>query len=252
MGAFLDALFIIACSKVTLIILLIIYAGSVTADLFKRHLLSNSVVYYLTVLLSPFAVISAICSFLYSIIDGNGIFAIILTFLCSASLLVLAAAVYVRGHIKPVDKTSRQFEYAAPSQVNIAAVKRLIMTGAAGMLIYGITAIFALALAIEYIVVFAFGIPLIIGIILCLLIPGINIFAAMALLLIGIIAGEVIAVVCAVFTMVMLMSFLVTNGCIRYICTTNKTKGQKALFILLSFIPIYNAAYGMYIIRQTN
>ena len=252
MGIFLDTLFMIACSKATLIIFLIIYAGFVIADLFKRHLLSNGFIYYFTVLLSPFAVTTAICSFMYSLVDRNSSWVIILTFLGSALLTALAAAVYIRGHIKPVDKTSRQLEYASPEQVNISALKRLVITGTVGMVIFGIIALYALAMAIEYLIVFTFAVPFIIGTIICLLIPGINLFAAMALLAIGIAAGEVIAVVCATITMVMLMSFLVTNGCIRYILTTNKTKGQKALFIFLSFIPIYNVIYGIHSLLKTN
>lgn len=244
---FLSTIFLILSSRLTLAILVIVYMTLVIADLFKRHLLSNAFVYYLTVLLAPVAAVSAVISLIDSTLGGDRKFAdVFFTLIGAVILIILAITIYIRAHIKPVDKTARRFEYSSSEQVGVSSAKRLIGAGTAGMVIFGFIAAYILVIAIEYILALASVLPFVIVAIVLLFVPGINIFAALVLFWVAVVSGAVIGVTGVVLTIAMLMSFLVTNGCIRYILTTNKTKGQKALFIFLSFIPIYNVIYGIH------
>ena len=249
---FFEMLFMILSSKITLTLLLIIYLSLMIADLFRRHLLSNSVVYNFTVLLSPLAFIVAVLSLVYSFMADNSFWYTSFTFIGSSALTVMAITVYIRGHIKPVDTSSAELSYANPELVKLAKIKRLIITGTAGMVIFGFVFVCALVIAIEYFVDLVIVSPLLLMCVIVLFIPYANIFAAFVLLIVGLFYGTIIACLSTACVIVMLMSFLVTNGCIRYILTTNKTKGQKALFIFLSFIPIYNVIYGIHSLLKTN
>lgn len=244
---FLTTLLLILSSRLTLAVFVIAYMALVIADLFKRHLLSNGFVYYLTVLFSPIAAISAVLALIDATLGGDRKFAdMFFTLAGAVILIILTITIYIRAHIKPVDKTARRFEYASPGQIGISSAKRLIGTGTVGLVIFGFIAIYILVIAIEYIILLASVLPFVIVAIVLLFVPGINIFAAFVLFCVAVASGAVLGVTGVALTMAMLMSFLVTNGCIRYILTTNKTKGQKALFIFLSFIPIYNVIYGIY------
>ena len=243
---FLSRMALILSSRITLAVLVIAYASIVIADLFKRHLLSRGWVYYPTVLLAPFAAVSSVLALIDATLGGERKFAdVFFTLAGAVILMILAITVYIRAHIKPVDKTSPELKYASPEQIALSSAKRLMVTGAAGMVIFGFMAIYILVLAIEYIALLASVLPFVIVAIVLLFVPGINIFAAIVLFWVAVVSGAVLGVAGAAVITVMLMSFLVTNGCIRYILTTDKTKGQKALFILLSFIPVYNVIYGV-------
>ena len=244
---FLSRIALILSSRITLAVFVALYLAVVIADLFKRHLLSRGFVYYPTVLLSPFAAISAVLSLIDATLGGERKFAdVFFTLAGAVILMILAITVYIRAHIKPVDKTSPGLKYADPEQINLSSAKRLMGTGAVGMAIFGFIAIYILVIAIEYITLLASVLPFVIVAIVLLFVPGVNIFAALVLFWVAVVSGAVLGVAGTAVGITMLMSFLVTNGCIRYILTTDKTKGQKALFILLSFIPVYNVIYGVY------
>ena len=245
---FLTALFLMLSSRITLMIFVAAYMAFVIADLFKRHLLSNGFVYYLTVLLSPvaFAASAAALVDAFGHLESVGFGNKFLTLIGALILMTLIITIYIRAHIKPVDKTSGELAYASPARISISAAKRLIGTGTSGMVIFGLIAIAVLVVAINYFVVIMELLPLILIALIALFIPGANIIAIIFLFCVGVVSGTVIGFVCTAFVIAMLMSLLVTNGCIRYILTTNKTKGQKALFIFLSFIPIYNVVYGIH------
>lgn len=252
-SSFFDALLSVLGSGVTLTALLIFYAAVVTADIFKRRLLSNAYVYYCTMLLSP---VAAAVSFL-SVFAATGsgpdddkiVLYLVGRVIEAALLLILSAMVYIRGHIKPVDDTSGQLAYADTQQVKISAAKRLILTGSLGAIIFGI--IFIL-LFIALMMNFAWSV----FILLFLMIPGINVLVVLillaAIILVGTYIGAQAAMVFSFGAAALLMSFLVTNGCIRYILTTDKSREQKIRLGFLTFIPIYNVFYGINIIRKIN
>lgn len=217
-----------------MIVLFVIYAVLVFADLFKRHLLSKPGIYEVTMLLAPIAALTAVGTPILSLFT-KGIGAAVLIFIGGAALLILAAAVYIRGHIIPVDKLAG----------NYAASKRLIYLGTAGTAVYGIIMIWQI---IELLTLFnSMGntviesIHLLIVLLILLFVPIINIISLIILLFIG---AEIAAIGIAAF-LALLMSLLTSNGCIRYIITTDMTKGQKALRIFLSLIPIVNIFMGI-------
>lgn len=217
-----------------MLVLLAVYAGFAAADLFKRHLLSNKGIYEVTMLLAPIAALTAIGTPILSLFTRS-IGTTALLFIGGTALLLLAAAVYIRGHIVPVDKSAGRY----------AASKRLIYFGTAGTAVYGVLIILQI---MELLTLFnSMGktviesIQLLVVLVICLFIPIFNIIAFVILLFIG---AEIAAVGIAAF-LALLMNLLTANGCIRYIVTTDMTKGQKALRIFLSLIPIVNIVMGI-------
>ncbi len=222
-----------------MLVLLAFYAGFAVADLFKRHLLSKPGIFEATMLLVPIAALTAIGTPIFSLLT-KGIGTVILLFIGGTALLLLAAAVYIRGHIIPVDKSAGSY----------AASKRLIYLGTAGTAVYGVLTIVQI---IELLSLFnSMGktvienIQLLLVLLVLLFVPIINIIALVILLFIG---AEIAAIGIAAF-LALLMSLLTANGCIRYIITANMTKGQKALRIFLSLIPIVNIVMGIGYCRQ--
>lgn len=243
-------------------ILLSVYAVLAVADLFKRHLLSNSVVYWITMLLAPFAALTSIAVPLNVLLvelnkeEMNWI-KVILTFIGGLALLLFTAAVYIRGHIAPLNKASEKYG----DNRKYFAAKRLIKVGCTGTLIYAVPFTVMSCVILGYMSVGAFvfadviesngliGIVyLIVMIIAIFLIPIVNLVAICMLFFLGIefmLWGITAAAV-------LLADILIANGCIRYILTTDRTKGQKALWIFLSFIPVFNFWYGIYCIVKIN
>lgn len=243
-------------------VLLIVYAALAVADLFKRHLLSNAVVYWVTMLLAPFAALTSIVvpigALFIKLNDENaGWGKVVLIFLGGAALFILAAVVYVRGHIAPINKASEKYG----GNKRYFAAKRLITVGYGGTLLYALPFILMSCEMMSFLAVGTFvfvdildseGIfgVLVFAIMLLfvLLIPIVNIFAICALLFLGI----EFAVWGITAAAVLLADILIANGCIRYIITTDKTKGKKALWIFLSLIPAVNLIYGIWCIRKIN
>ena len=243
-------------------VLLAFYTVLAVADLFKRHLLSNTFVYWITMLLAPFAAMTSIAvpvNALISILneEETNWGKIVLTCIGGAALLLIAAVVYVRGHIAPLNKVSEKYG----DNKKYFAAKRLIKVGCTGSLIYAVPFIIMSVEMLSYIAVGTFifadaveanGISgifaLAVLLVLAFLIPIVNIFAICALFFLGV----EFSVWGITAIAVLLMSILITNGCIRYILTTDKTKLKKAGWILLSLIPVYNFVYGIYCITKIN
>lgn len=243
-------------------LLLSVYAVLAVADLFKRHLLSYTAVYWTTMLLAPFAALTAIAAPINVLLlelgkeDLNWV-KVILTFIGGFALLLLTAAVYIRGHIAPLNKASEAYG----DNRKYFAAKRLIKVGCTGTLLYAIPFTVMSCIVLGYMSVGAFVLAdviesygligivyFIVMIILIFLIPIVNIFAVCALFFLGIeftLWGITAAAV-------LLADILIANGCIRYILTTDRTKGQKALWIFLSLIPVFNFWYGIYCVVTIN
>lgn len=240
-------------------VLLLLYGSLVTADLFRRHLLSGGKVYTITMLLAPIAALVAIGTPLFPLLEagvneGKGIFKALAILSGSVMLFLLALVIYIRGHISPIDKTSDIYG----DRQKLYAVKRLIKVGYAGTAVYGLMTLAVLAenLIILYGMYkiteeFWTGdvkdlllIPMFLAALL--IVPCFNIIGIIIIFFIG---TEFAALGVTAF-MTFLLNLLITNGCIRYILTTDKTKGQKAIFILLSFIPAFNIVYGFICLKK--
>ena len=218
------------------------------ADLFKRHLLSNTAVYAVTMLLVPLSIVAAVGALLVSL-GGTSIVKIIFAILGCIGLFAVAATVYVRGNIFPVDK-NRIERSPYLDTVALYSARKLIAVGMAGNVIYGILLIISAAeiLMLVGMVVSAGAILVLPVLLLLLLEPIVNIIAICFFLVIG--AEFVVLGVTAFMTL--LPVIMIANGCIRYILTTDKTKGKKVLWILLSLIPAFNFGYGIYCIVKIN
>lgn len=242
----------IFCSGAALAVFLAAYLTAAFADLFKRHLLSNEAVYYLTVFLAPAAAFSAVGTPVYALLYRESSLKTVFAFIGGAALLLTAAAVYIRGHVSPIDKTLPKYEGSAA----VYAAQRLIAVGMAGTLIYGAATVFSVCKVLEALgqamsSLGSSGQEILIAlfiITLLLLVPVYNVLVIIAFIVElseYLIAGAAgIFAIIAFAVMTLLANFLLLNGCIRYILTTDKTKGKKALFIILSIIPAFNAAYG--------
>ena len=241
-------------------VLLLVYAGLAAADLFKRHLLSNPVVYWATILLAPVAALTAIIVPITELLNklGNEKTSwgkIILAFIGGAALLLLAAVVYIRGHIAPIDKASEKYE----SNKNYFAAKRLISVGIAGNILYGIflavsfievssliflvgDAVLSSGMSVKDMVILPFFLIFLLFVpIANVIVIFIFIFAASEFVTLGVTAF-----------MTLMFVILIANGCIRYILTTDMTKGKKALWIFLSLIPAFNFVYGIICLTKIN
>lgn len=250
--AYFDTLMTIFCSGAALVIFLALYLALAFADLFKRHLLSNGTVYYLTMFLAPAAVFSAVGTPVCALIYRESTAKIIFAFIGGTALLLVSAAVYIRGHILPIDKVQPRYEGSAA----VSSAWRLIAAGLAGTLVYGVLTILNIGKFLEMIMsgVPELGlssqeiIPTLFILAVLMLVPFYNLLIILGLLIeyssYLLIGAGVFVVITAFAVMTLLADFLVLNGCIRYILSTDKTKGKKVLFIILSIIPVFNIVYG--------
>ena len=218
------------------------------ADLFKRHLLSNTAVYAVTMLLVPLSLAASVGAFFASL-GGSSIGQIIFSIIGCLALFAVSATVYVRGNIFPVDKNiierSPYLDTAA-----LYSARKLIAVGMAGNVIYGILLLISAAEILMFVglAVSSGAILFLPVLLLFLLVPFVNIFVILIFLAIG--AEFVVLGVTAFMTL--LPVIMIANGCIRYILTTDKTKGKKVLWILLSLVPAFNFGYGIYCISKIN
>ncbi|MDE6133575.1 MAG: hypothetical protein K2G04_09440 [Oscillospiraceae bacterium] len=229
-------------------ILLAVLMAICIADLFKRHLLSNTAVYSVTMLIVPTALAAAVGAFFASF-GGTSIGKIILDIIGCLALFAVAATVYVRGNIFPVDKSKTE-KSPYLDTVALYSARKLIAVGLAGNVLYGVLMLISVAEIIMLIGTFVTSgtIMFLPFLLLLLFVPLLNIFVICLFLLIG--AEFVVLGVTAFMTL--LPVIMIANGCIRYILTTDKTKGKKVLWILLSLIPVVNFVYGIYCIVQIN
>lgn len=218
------------------------------ADLFKRHLLSNTAVYSVTMLLVPLSLAAAVAAFFGSL-GGTSIGKIIFSIIGCLALLAVAATVYVRGNIFPVDINKIERSPYLDTTALYSA-RKLIAVGLAGNVIYGILLLISAAeiLMLVGLAVSSGAILFLPVMLLLLLVPFVNIIVICFFLVIG--AEFVVLGVTAFMTL--LPVIMIANGCIRYILTTDKTKGKKVLWILLSLIPVFNFVYGIWCIVRIN
>lgn len=229
----------------------VVYGGLVITDICRRHLLSKGAVYYITMFLAPAAMYSAVAGGFIGVAYAEGVkWEMALFFIIGVVLFLLSAAVYIRGHIYPTEK-SRNYS----GQEKLIGAKRLIITGMPSAVIYFVFSVIQLVIAVQWLI--EFGGPLaseglikllqnLVGLILLLFIPLANIVVIAVLVLIG---GQFL-IWGAMLLMAFMQCLLVTNGCIRYTLTENKSKAEKVLFVILALIPAVNFILGIrYLIK---
>lgn len=252
--AYLSPVALVLCSKAVMWILLAMYLILCFADLFKRRLLSNTAVYAVTMFLAPAAIVAAVGAPVLSLItdinaDRVGIGRVIFSFSGGLALLAVSVTVYIRGHIKPVDKTRTETSPLLDT-VALYSARKLIAVGMAGNVVYGILLLISSAeiLVLAGLAVSSGAVIYLPLLLLLLLVPFFNIIVIFIFLVIG---AEFVVLAITAF-MTLLPVLLIANGCIRYILTTDKTKGKKVLWILLSLIPAFNFGYGIYCLVKIN
>lgn len=220
--------------------LILIYAGFSVTEIFRRHLLSKGAVFYVTMFLAPAAAYSSIAAPLWIAMTDNSDLEKVLYFIGGIVLFFLSAFVYIRGHIFPTEKN---FDYGG--QEKLIGARRLITVGALSALLYWIFSIIQLVVALNWVMMLGNGLMPILGtlalLLFGLLIPIANIF----IIIYFIMLGTQFLIWAAILFMAFLQSLLVTNGCIRYILTEDRSKLQKALFILLALVPGVNIIMGI-------
>lgn len=243
--------------KGTPIIFFCVMLGLLIADLFKPHLLSKPAVYAVSMLIVPLAAVSAVGLPVVSIIGGTSFWVDLIIFgSISFALLIASAVIYIRGHVKPVIKE----DFADNKErFRLCASKRLISVGIAGNILYGIffAASFIEVTAMLFLVgdsILSSGMTLVdiillpLFLLLFLMVPVANLVVIFMLM---IAAAEFLTLGVTAF-MTLIPVLLIANGCIRYILTTDKTKGKKALWIFLSLIPVFNFMYGIICLKKIN
>ncbi len=227
---------------------IVFYGGFAVADIFRRHLLSKGAVYYVTMLLAPASLYSSVAAPTWGIMQYDEGWKIVLHVAAGIILFVLTAVVYIRGHIFPTEKNLNY-----NGQEKLVGAKRLIIIGIPSTIIYFAFSIVQLVIAINWLMDLGDG-PIEVvknlGVMLVgLLIPLINIIIIIMFILIG----TQFVIWAAMLFMAFMQCLLISNGCIRYILTENKSKAQKALFIFLAIIPGVNFILGIrYLIIISN
>lgn len=187
----------------------LILAACAAEELFKRYFLSRPVVYHITMLFSILAMAYSTIGIMSSGFD-------LYCFVCHI-VRFLALAVYIRGHILPIDKSLDRY----CSNPDLYAAKRLISTGIAGVCLYTVLAV----------CVYRYS----------------NYYASQQNEYHSEDWGALF--IAAIFFMCILMSAfagaLITNGCIRYINSTDKSGFKRNFSIFLTFVPIVNFFYGI-------
>lgn len=230
----------ILMNRWVMLILILIYAGVAVGNIFRRNLLSKGAVFYITMFLTPAATYSSIAAPFWVVVTESEDWEKNLYLVGGIVLFLLSAFVYIRGHIFPTEKYA---DYGG--QEKLIGARRLIITGTSGTLLYGVFSVIQLIIAIKFVlsigdgpveVLKNFGLMLV-----GLLIPLINIF----MIILFVLMGTQFLIWAAILLMAFLQCILVTNGCIRYILTEDKSKPLKALFIVLALIPGVNIIMGI-------
>lgn len=246
-------------SIAALLIILAVYVSLIIADIIKRGLLSRLVIWSGFMLTAPIAAVYCVYTVCISVLTvagdiisvnlsgtGKAVTAILLSF----AILIIIAVLYIRGHIKPVDKKSPLLQNCNDKQMNFIGARRLVITGTIGTIIYFAITVVMLYLICDLLwagnIIDTLKIQIIL--LILLLMPVINIFV----MIYYIAMGTYMAAVAFVGIMALLELALVINGCIRFTVSSDKTKGMKALWIFLSIIPFFNIGYGIYCIAKTS
>lgn len=246
-------------SIAALLIILAVYVSLIIADIIKRGLLSRLVIWSGFMLTAPIAAVYCVYTVCISVLTvggdlirvnfsgtGKAVTAILLSF----AILIIIAVLYIRGHIKPVDKKSPLLQNCNDKQLNFIGARRLVITGTIGTIFYFAITVVMLYLICDLLwagnIIDTLKIQIIL--LILLLMPVINIFV----MIYYIAMGTYMAAVAFVGIMALLELALVINGCIRFTVSSDKTKGMKALWIFLSIIPFFNIGYGIYCIAKTS
>lgn len=225
---------------IVLVAMLLIFVGFAVCDIFKRHLLSKGAVLYITMLLAPLAAFIAIGEPFLFVITDNPTWQKVLVFVGGGVLFLAASVVYVRGNVFPTAKSS---DYGGKEK--LIGARRLIILGGIGTVLYGVFTVYQFVEALNLVLLWGENpteffnnlVFMLIG----LLIPLINIIILMYLIILG---SQLLVFASGVF-MTSLQYVLIANGCIRYILTENRSKAEKALFILLALVPGVNIIMGI-------
>ena len=197
----------------------IVLAVLVAIGIFERHFLSRPVVYHISMLLSIFLMNNAALVILVEWMSTEWYV------IASHIVNILSLAIYIRGHIFPIylDLEEKYSGYRP-----LYAAKSLIFTGFFGVCLYTFLSVcvYCYASLLEAENQYYEHHP-------CDM-SGIE-YSIMFIMLV---------------IMAVLAGLLMTNGCIRYILTTDWKKGKKALFIILTFIPIFNVVYGVMCLKK--
>ncbi len=246
-------------SIAALLIILAVYVSLIIADIIKRGLLSRLVIWSGFMLTAPLSVTYCVYTICTSVLNvGRDLLAgeyhsegklDILTILSFAVLIVMAV-IYIRGHVKPIDKKSPLLRNCDDRRLKFIGARRLVITGIIGTVIYFAAMVVMLYLICDLLwagnIIDTLKIQIIL--LILLLMPVINIFV----MIYYIAMGAYMAAVAFVGIMALLELALVINGCIRFTVSSDKTKGMKALWIFLSIIPFFNIGYGIYCIAKTS
>lgn len=246
-------------SLAALLIILGIYVVLIIADIIKRGLLSRLVIWSGFMLTAPVAAAYCVYAICMGVLfiggdlisvnfsnTGKAVVAILLSF----AILIIMAVIYIRGHVKPIDKTSPFLRNCDDKRLKFIGARRLVITGSIGTLIYFAATVVMLCFIFDLLWTgnIIGTIKTQIVILILLLIPVINILVMIYYLFMG----TYMAAVAFVGIMALFELALVINGCIRFTAASDKTKGMKALWIFLSFIPFFNIGYGIYCIAKTS
>ncbi len=224
-----------------MLVLFAIMVISAVADLFKRHLLSSRIVYTITMLVAPFSALVSVITPISILVHKQNASAIP-ALLIGSVLFLLTSVIYIRGHIAPIDKNAVADKYS--EKLYYCASKRLIAIGSVGTALYGL---FFVIQAVYCAQMLNFvNIASLIFMIILLFIPYFNVGAMFFIIMYSaeFLALGILGIV------VLIPNLLVTNGCIRCIVHSDKTKPKKALFIVLSFIPVFNIVYGIICLKR--
>lgn len=236
------------------IIIFAVYLTFLIADLCKRGFLSRLVPWSGFMLTFPAAVFICCCSLFVCFAqliadDGKGwLFKLLCGILAVANLAIILM-LYIRGHCKPWDSAAADFKDLPDNEKTFKRARRLIITGAIG------SAVYFTVMAVMLIKLFEpfwqgslieTAKTLLIAVLL-IFVPVFGICFLLFYIGLGIMAGFAMSFGFFAF----LENLLVANGCIRFVAASDKTKGMKALFIILSLIPAFNIIYGFYCIKTS-
>lgn len=242
----------ISLLAVTLIVLTVI-------DLAKCRLLSKAGIYYPLMLLAPaIAMAGFVLGITEFAVGGLGIlmpieestenYSIKLAVSALANIVALLSVyIYIRGHIIPIDKKSRRYENCDVAMQKLYAAKRLIITGFSGTFLY--LAVFVYLFFFEYRLYEISLTELVVTILMFLFALLVPLVAPLAILM-AIVAGGMVFTLILPIVASYLLSLVTANGCIRYIIRSDKSKPMKALFIILSLIPVFNMVYGIICLKR--
>lgn len=243
------------------IVLAVAYFVLIIADLTKSRLISKSGIYYPIMLISSAVFASGIALVIWQFIASVIEFAVegisskyisaAAVYIFALLIVIMAAYIYVKGNVAPIDKRSNKYENCDVSVIKLHSARRLLITGFAGMFLC-----FAAAVVLFFFVykfheltltdIISRLLMIVFGALFALLFPIVWVFIIVAALL----AGNVIVQFSIVAVAFFLFNMLTANGCIRFILHSEKSKPMKVFFVFLSLINVFNIVYGIICLKR--